>query len=187
MNGNCLTLSGHGKEPPVSVAHCGASDPPMGTTEDCVPHTAAKQQPAVNKGEKKKKPDFPPGKIGPSLTTPGNNNLSEPEKEPLCWHHCLGHIGIRCVQWLFCQGMLATSEQARCLQAAAAKLTQGPMCAACQCTKQRCKTMPGHLKHTIKQEVNALKHGELFSGQETLVDHFACNPLGQLLNTFGKE
>ena len=32
-----------------------------------------------------------------------------------------------------------------------------------------------------------LKRNDLFPGQEVSVDHFYCNPLGHLLNTYGKE
>lgn len=47
--------------------------------------------------------------------------------------------------------------------------------------------MPGSVTKPIKQEANALKRDQLFPGQEISVDHFICNPLGRLLNTYGKE
>ena len=46
----------------------------------------------------------------PSLVSPNNFNLSDPEKELLRWHYRLGHIGIKRVQWLFCQGVLGLSK-----------------------------------------------------------------------------
>ena len=61
------------------------------------------------------------------------------------------------------------------------------MCTACQFAKQRRKTTPGTTKTTIKREDNALKRNELFPGSEISIDHFACNPLGRLLTTYGKE
>jgi len=178
MNANSMTLSGFESTPPITVQFSPTSNLPMGITE--------KITPTVNKGERKPKSELPNMKQ-PSLTAASNFNLTEPEKELLRWHHRLGHIGMKRVQWLFRQGILSTSEQSRRLQAGASKLTHGPMCTACQYAKQRRRTMPGTVKHTIKSEVGKLKRNDLFPGQEISVDHFACNPLGRLLHTYGKE
>ena len=55
-----------------------------------------------------------------------NTNLEPAEKELLRWHNCLGHIGMRKVQFLMQTGVLATSEATRHLHAAACKLTNLP-------------------------------------------------------------
>ena len=45
-----------------------------------------------------------------SLTNSDNCNLSQSKKELLQWHCHLRHIGMKCVQWLFCGGTLSTSK-----------------------------------------------------------------------------
>ena len=85
------------------------------------------------------------------------------------------------------QGILASSDKIRRLHTAASKLVAGPLCTACQYAKQRRKTTPGTVKKSIESERSALKTGDLFPGSTVSVDHFACNPLGRLLNTYGKE
>ena len=180
MNEHALTLSGYDSVPAITVPYCSSSNLPMAATEDFTP--------VVNKGERKKaKKENLPSEKHPSLTTAANMNLSEYEKELLRWHHRLGHIGMKRVQWLFRQGILSTSERTRRLQAAASKLSHGPMCTACQYAKQRRKTMPGSIKHSIKQEAGALKRNDVFPGQEISIDHFICNPKGRLLSSYGKE
>jgi hypothetical protein len=61
-----------------------------------------------------------------------NINLSEPQKELLWWHYCLGHVGFRQVQFLMLTGVLATSLSQRCLHTTAAHLPHPPCCAPCQ-------------------------------------------------------
>ena len=187
MNQNHLTLSGHGKTPSITIAVCSQSKLPMGIT-------AKPTTPAVYKREVKPPRDHLTNTKGilpavkhPSLTAPSNLNLSEPEKELLRWHHQLGHVNIKQVQWLMRQGILTASEVTRRLHNTAAKLTHGPLCTACQFAKQRRKTMPGSVKRMIKPEAGALKKDTLFPGQLVSVDHFHCNPLGRLLHTYGKE
>ena len=85
------------------------------------------------------------------------------------------------------QGLLSSSERTRRLHQAAAKLTHGPMCTACQYAKQRRNPTPGTKKVPIKKEENALKTNDLFPGSMISVDHFQCNPLGRRLDTYGKE
>ena len=140
----------------------------------------------VFRGRKSSDRDLPNVKQ-PALTNTSNINLTEPEKELLRWHHRLGHVSMKRVQWLFRQGVLATSEKARRLQSSAAKLTHGPLCTACQYAKQRRRTEPGTTKKVIKPMVDSLKKNDLFPGSEVSVDHFHCNPLGRLLHTYGKE
>ncbi len=66
-----------------------------------------------------------------------NMNLSNVEKELLKWHQCLGHMDFEKVKFLMRSGILANSEAARRLHAAACKLSSAPKCAACQFGKQR--------------------------------------------------
>ena len=42
-----------------------------------------------------------------------NENLSEPEKELLCWHYRLGHPNLRRVQFLLRSGVLSCSKGKR--------------------------------------------------------------------------
>jgi len=186
MDGTSLSLSGHKKTPGITVPFNHQNGLPFGDLQPNLlkPDNLAKE-PMVFKGRKVKK-TFP-HKSQPSLTSSSNINLVEPEKELLRWHYRLGHIGMKRVQWLFRQGFLATDERTRRLQSSATKLTHGPMCTACQYSKQRRTTMPGTTKQTIKRETNSLKRNELFPGSEVSIDHFACNPLGRLLTTYGKE
>ncbi len=146
MTSTELVLSGSGQNPKMTVPICSDLKLPVADTE----------QPAVYRRSVKKDEDLPTA-CQPSLTSPSNLNLSDPEKELLRWHHRLGHIGVRRVQWLFRQGILATSEKFKRLHARAAQLTHGPLCTACQYAKQRRKTMPGTVKTVIKAEAGALK------------------------------
>jgi hypothetical protein len=49
-------------------------------------------------------------------------NLSEPEKELLCWHHRLGHMNFRKVQFLMRTGILSKSEASQRLHTASWEL-----------------------------------------------------------------
>ena len=130
---------------------------------------------------------FAEHKPTPSALEGANFNLTEPEKELLRWHHKLGHLSFRRVLWLFRQGVLAVTERAKRLQAAALKLTKVPLCTACQCAKQRRKATPGTVNKVVPEQVDALKVDRLFPGQQVSVDHFCANPKGRLVATFGKE
>ena len=133
-------------------------------------------------------PALPKQKSGArSLTEATNANLSQEEKELMRWHYRLGHIGMRRVQGLFRAGWLATSERQRNLQRSAAKLTGGPLCAACQFAKQRRKTEPGSKKSVVPEDKDALKRDQLFPGQRVSVDHFSSSVLGRRFETYGKE
>ena len=122
-----------------------------------------------------------------SVTEPSNYNLTGAEKELLKWHYRLGHIGMKRVQWLMRQGLLSTSIKGKRLHEEASKLTQGPLCTACQYAKQRRKSQPGTTKKENKDQSGAMKVDKLFPGQQVSVDHFVCNPKGRLLHTYGKE
>ena len=194
MDRQGLTLSGDGSVPSLTIPMCTNSRLPVARTlEPDSPSYQSDTQPAqptVNRRSLRRNSTpkaVLPAVKHPSLTTASNLNLTEPEKELLRWHHRLGHVGMRRVQWLFRQGILATSEAAKRLHSSAAKLTHGPLCTACQYAKQRQKTSPGTVKQVIKEEEGALKKNDLFPGQEVSVDHFYCNPLGRLLTTYGRE
>ena len=169
-----LTLSGKDGVAPIQVPYCGSSKLPLGQTHDARPRVYVNDDTLAHEQ-------------APALTVKSNVNLTEPEKEILRWHQRLGHIGMKKVQWLMRQGILGTTEHAKRLHNAAAKLTQGPMCTACQYAKQRRRTTPGTIKRTIKEEHNMLKTDDLFPGSKVSVDHFECNPRGRLLTSFGKE
>ena len=222
MTSSKMTLSGSGKNPPMTVEvhptsrlHMAIPCPGPGHSESpgpATPRNKSKQSDknygttlprpvlatmsasSTNKKKgggstKAKKPPKPllPTELHPVLTSPVNINLSEPEKELLRWHHRLGHVNMRRIQWLFRQGLLATSTAQRRLHQTAANLTHGPMCAACQYAKQRQRTTPGSVKKPIKSEENALKRDKLYPGQLVSIDHFDCKPSGRLVNTYGKE
>ena len=182
MKGSKLVLSGWDKHPSVTIQLCAVSNLPFGITTKPV-----KPAVHVNKKDQSTKTEILPSTSQPALTRADNVNLTEPEKELLRWHSRLGHIGMKRIQWLFRQGLLARGERSRRLQAAASKLTHGPLCTACQYAKQRRKTTPGTTTKTIKSEVDSLKQDELFPGSEISIDHFHCKPLGRLLHTYGKE
>ena len=116
-----------------------------------------------------------------------NFNLSSSEKELLRWHQRLGHLAFRKIQFLMRSGVLAHSESIRRLQAAAAKLTLSPLCAACQFGKQKRNAQPGKRSSVVKDREGVLKEEILFPGQKVSVDHFVCSTRGRLPNTFGKE
>ena len=57
-----------------------------------------------------------------STVDEANLNLTEPEKELICWHCRLGHIGFRKVQFLMRTGVLSQSQRNRKLHTAACKI-----------------------------------------------------------------
>ena len=122
-----------------------------------------------------------------TTTSEKNINLSAAEKELLRWHHRLGHLSYKKIQFLLQSGALAFSEPSRRLQTAAAKLQTCPMCAACQYGKQRRSATPGRSIKTVRERQGALKQDDLYPGQKVSVDHFICSTRGRLKHTFGKE
>ena len=116
-----------------------------------------------------------------------NINLTSAEKELLCWHQRLGHLGFRRIQFLFRSGVLAHSESARRLQSAACKLTHPPCCAACQFGKQHRRHAPGAKVTTIQDRAGILKKDHLLPGACVSVDHFICNSKGRLFSSMGKS
>ena len=116
-----------------------------------------------------------------------NLNLSPAEKELLRWHDRLGHLNFKQIQFILRTGVLAHSESARRLQAAASKLTTLPLCPACQFGKQRRRPAPGKTSSVVKDREGVLKKDNLFPGQKVSVDHFVCSTKGRLLHTKGKE
>jgi hypothetical protein len=69
-------------------------------------------------------------------------NLSEPQKELLCWHYHLGHLGFRKIQSLMRSGVLSHTQGTCSLHTAALKITTPPHCSACQFRKQTRRPSP---------------------------------------------
>eukprot|EP00978_Attheya_sp_CCMP212_P028652 scaffold99575_cov58-Attheya_sp.AAC.1 len=64
--------------------------------------------------------------VQPTAVHSDNFNLSNPQKELLCWHTQLRHVGFKRIQYLLRTGVLGTSNAVRRLQTAAAKLITVP-------------------------------------------------------------
>ena len=120
-----------------------------------------------------------------STTAATNTNLGPADKELLRWHNRLGHIGMRKVQFLMRTGILATSEATRRLHAATCKLTNLPLCSACQFGKQRCRPEPGKITTIVRERDGALKDRRLLPRQTVSVDHFVCSTMGRLFTSRG--
>ena len=120
-----------------------------------------------------------------STTAATNTNLGLADKELLCWHNRLGHIGMRKVQFLMRTGVLATSKATWRLHAAACKLTNLPLCSACQFGKQRRRPEPGKTTTIVRKRDGALKDQRLLPGQTVSVDHFICSTKGRLFTSRG--
>ena len=120
-----------------------------------------------------------------STTAATNTNLGPADKELLRWHNRLGHIGMRKVQFLMRTGVLATSEATWHLHAAACKLTNLPLCSACQFGKQRRRPEPGKTMTVVRERDGALKDRRLLPGQTVSVDHFVCSTMGRLFTSQG--
>ena len=122
-----------------------------------------------------------------STTAATNTNLGPADKELLHWHNRLGHIGMRKVQFLMRTGVLATSEATRCLHAVACKLTNLPLCSACQFGKQCRRPEPGKTTTVVLERDGALKDRRLLPGQTVSVDHFVCSTKGRLFTSRGRS
>ena len=110
-----------------------------------------------------------------------NFNLNEPWKELLCWHCRLGHVGCPTIQFLFCSGVLATSERIKHLHAAAAKVIHHnlPCCAACAFGRwTNCPNPSGRKSRAICDKVGILSANQTQPGQRVFADHFISSTLG---------
>ena len=96
-----------------------------------------------------------------STTAATNTNLGPADKELLRWHNRFGHIGMRKVQFLMQTGVLATSKATQRLHAAACKLTNLPLCSACQFGKQCRRPEPGKTTTVVREHDGALKDRRL--------------------------
>ena len=121
-----------------------------------------------------------------STVDEANSNLTEPEKELIHWHCCLGHIGFRKVQFLMRTGVLSQSQRTRKLHMAACKIIHPPKCAACQFRKRKQHPSPGKESSVVKDCDGVLKKDHLLPGQCMSVDDFVCNTKGQLYMSCGK-
>ncbi|KAI2501109.1 hypothetical protein MHU86_13332 [Fragilaria crotonensis] len=79
-----------------------------------------------------------------------NLNLTEAEKELLRWHHRLGHLSFRKIQFIMRTGVLSRSESHRSLHTAACRIVNPPKCAACQYGKQHQRPAPAKITTVIK-------------------------------------
>ncbi|CAJ1937225.1 unnamed protein product [Cylindrotheca closterium] len=127
MNADHLQLSGSDKTNPVHVDHDPSTNLPTSL--------------AYSHGTTPNRFDAFASIITSTLES--NHNLSPAEKEHLRWHHRLGHLNFSQIQFLLRTGVLAYSESARRLQAAASRITTYPLCPACQFGKQRRRPSPG--------------------------------------------
>ena len=116
-----------------------------------------------------------------------NYNLTPLQKTLLKWHYRLGHKNFRTIQWMFRHMYLAFTTKDRNTHYQASKITDLPICTACQYAKQRCKTTPGTKKVTIPQQVAMTRQDILFPGQRVAVDHLKSSLGGRLPHTYGKE
>jgi Reverse transcriptase (RNA-dependent DNA polymerase)/GAG-pre-integrase domain len=121
-----------------------------------------------------------------SVVSNANMNLSEPEKELLRWHHRLGHLSFRKIQFLMRSGVLANTKANRRLHTAACQLSSPPKCAACMYGKQTRRPASGKVTAVVKDKDGALKRDDLFPGQRIAVDHFVCSTRGRLFTSRGK-
>ena len=118
-----------------------------------------------------------------STTAATNTNLGPADKELLRWHNRLDHIGMWKVQFLMRTVVLATSEATCRLHAATCKLTNLPLCSACQFGKQRRRPEPGKTTTVVCEHDRALKDRRLLPGQTVSVDHFVCSTKGRLFTS----
>ena len=94
---------------------------------------------------------------------------------------------MRKVQFLMRTGVLATSEATRRLHATASKLTNLPLCSACQFGKQRRRPEPGKSTTVVREHDGALKDQRLLPRQTVPVDHFVCFTKGRLFTSQGRS
>ena len=116
-----------------------------------------------------------------------NINLTEAEKELLRWHHRLGHLAFRKIQFLMRSGVLSRSEANRSLHTAARRIVNPPKCAACQYGKQHQRPAPAKTAPAIKDRTGVLKAENLAPGQQVSIDHFICGTKGRLFSSAGKS
>jgi hypothetical protein len=122
-----------------------------------------------------------------NVVNEANINLTSADKELLRWHHRLGHIGFKSVQFLMRTGVLSHSaETPRSLHTTASKIIHPPKCAACQYGKQTCRPVPGKTTSVVQDRQGALKQGDLLAGQRVSVDHFNCSTRGRIFTGQGK-
>ena len=118
-----------------------------------------------------------------------NTNPSEAKKELLRWHHRLGHLAFRKIQFLMRSGVLSRrSESNGALPTAACQIVNPPTCAACQYGKQHQRPAPAKVATAIKKDrVGVLKAENLAPGQQVSIDYFICGTKGRLFLSAGKS
>ena len=112
-----------------------------------------------------------------------NLNLNTTQKELLRWHHRLGHMGFKKIQFLMRTGELANTEATKRLHTSACKLTTHPICVECQFEKQKQSPSPGKRSSVVKDIEGSLKKDKLLPGQCIAVDHYSCSIKGRLFTS----
>jgi hypothetical protein len=84
-----------------------------------------------------------------SVVSNENANLTEAQKELLCWHFRLGHLAFQKAQFLMRSGVLALSKEQHHLHTAACLIHKPPKCAACLYRKQKRHPVPGTVSSVV--------------------------------------
>ncbi len=116
-----------------------------------------------------------------------NLNLTEAEKELLRWHHRLGNLSFRKIQFIMQTGVLSRSELHRSLHTAACRIVNPPKCTACQYAKQHQRPAPAKIATAIRDRAGVLKAENLVPGQQVSIDHFICGTKGRLFSSAGRS
>ena len=113
-----------------------------------------------------------------------NLNLSPAQKELLQWHHRLGHMGFKKIQFLMRTGVLANTEATNSLHASTCKLTTPFVQHVSLVNRDK-----GHLHEkssVVKDVEDNLKKDKLFRGQCIAVDHCITSTKGRLFTSRAK-
>ena len=113
----------------------------------------------------------PAAQVTTYATSESQMNLTEAQKELLCWHNCFGHIGFDRVKAILATGHLAQTESTACRHRLASKAPT-PLCAACIYAKQHHTPQPGHTS---------------IVNRDREAHHFICSQKGCLFHTRGKD
>ena len=116
-----------------------------------------------------------------TTTHKDNHNLPEPHKELIRWHNRLGHIGMRTIQFLLKQGVLAKSQQMRQLHSRIKNIPSHnlPKCAACQFGRQTNRAVPGKTTTVNRARKGITSADRLHPGDLVFIDHFTCSTRGR--------
>jgi hypothetical protein len=110
-----------------------------------------------------------------------NLNGTEAEKELLWWHHRLGHLFFRNIQFIMQTWVLSQNELHQSLQTTACQIFKPTKCASRQYGNQHQQRAPVKVTTTIKHWFGVLKAENLVPGQQVSVDHFDAKFLDYFL------